>query len=170
MELNSLRRVLTAKAKAFFGLAMLAAVLMMVIASMDSVGQAGAAQKKPKPQPKSRFGAKEVIATNGSKGFPITGTYRSKGGTLLISASGSGYSFSTGKIGMTVSVDGAKKGTVWTYNDRPQSHRAFVSATFVARNQPTGKLKIKLDNQGYPQTILDENDHVRVTVLEIPTK
>src|SRR5687768_1017372 len=106
MEVNPLRRVLTAKAKAFFGLALMVAVVMVVITSMDFVGQAGAAQKKPKPQPKSRFGAKEVIATNGSKGFPITGTYKSKGGTLLISASGSGYSAAPGKIGMAVSVDG----------------------------------------------------------------
>jgi hypothetical protein len=73
-----------------------------------------------------------------------------------------------GKIGMTVSVDGAKKGTVWTYTNEPQSHKAFVSATLVARNQPTGQLKIELDNQGYPQTTIDENDHFRVTVLEIP--
>src|SRR5215203_4404917 len=128
MEVDPLRRVLTAKAKAFFGLAMLVAVVMLVIASMDSVDQAGAAQKKPKPQPKSRFGAKEVIATNGSQGFPLTGTYKSKGGTLLISASGSGFSGAPGKIGMTVSVDGAKKGTVWTYTNEPQSHKAFVSA------------------------------------------
>ena len=168
MEVNPLRRVLTAKAKAFFGLAMLVAVVMLVIASMDSVGQAGAAQKKKKPQAKSRFGAKEVIATNGSQGFPLTGTYKSKGGTLLISASGSGLSAAAGKIGMTVSVDGAKKGTVWTYANEPQSHKAFVSATLVARNQPTGQLKIELDNQGYPQTTIDENDHFRVTVLEIP--
>jgi hypothetical protein len=168
MEVNPLRRVLTAKAKAFFGLAMLVAVVMLVIASMDSVGQAGAAQKKKKPQPKSRFGAKEVIATNGSQGFPLTGTYKSKGGTLLISASGSGSSRGFGKIGMTVSVNGAKKGTVWTYTNELNSHMAFVSATFVARNQPTGQLKIKLDNQDYPQTIIDDNDHFRVTVLEIP--
>ena len=166
MEVNPLRRVLTAKA--FFGLAMLVAVVMLVIASMDSVGQAGAAQKKKKPQAKSRFGAKEVIATNGSQGFPLTGTYKSKGGTLLISASGSGSSRGFGKIGMTVSVDGAKKGTVWTYTNELNSHMAFVSATFVARNQSTGQLKIELDNQGYPQTIIDQTDHFRVTVLEIP--
>jgi hypothetical protein len=160
MEVNPLRRVSTAKA--LFGLAMLVAVVMLVIASMDSVGEAGAAQ------PKSRFGAKEVIATNGSKGFPLTGTYKSKGGTLLISASGSGYRAGPGKIGMTVSVDGAKKGTVWTYTNEPRSHKAFVSATLVARNQPTGQLKIELDNQGYPRTTIDGNDHFRVTVLEIP--
>jgi hypothetical protein len=168
MEVNPLRRVLKAKATAFFGLAMLVAVVMLVIASMDSVGQAGAAQKKPKPPPKSRFGAREVIATDGSEGFPITGTYKSKGGTLLISASGSGYSVTGGKIGMTVSVDGAKKGTVWTYTNEANSHKAFVSATLVARNQPTGQLKIELDNKAYPQTTIDENDHFRVTVLEIP--
>ena len=59
MEVNPLRRVLTAKATTFVGLAMLVVAVMLVIASMDSVGQAGAAPQKP--QPKSHFGAKEVI-------------------------------------------------------------------------------------------------------------
>jgi hypothetical protein len=38
MEANPLRRVLTAKAALFVGLALLVAVVMLVIASMDFVG------------------------------------------------------------------------------------------------------------------------------------
>jgi hypothetical protein len=64
VELNPLRRVLTSKATTFVGLAILVALVMMVIASMDSVGQAGAAP--PKHHPKSQFGAKEVINASGA--------------------------------------------------------------------------------------------------------
>jgi hypothetical protein len=154
--------VLTAKAPAFFGLALLVAVAMVVIASMDSVSQA---QQKPK----SQFGAKEVIATSGSQGFPITGTYKSKGGKLLIWASGSGYSNTGGKqIGITVSVDGARIGTAWSYTNENLSHKAFVPAAFVVKNKPAGQLKIELDKQGFPDTTIDGNDNFKVTVLEIP--
>jgi hypothetical protein len=73
MEANPLRRVLTSKAMLFVGLAMLVAVAGLLIASMAPVGQAGAVQKKAKPQPKSQFGAKEVINTNGA--LPKEGTY-----------------------------------------------------------------------------------------------
>jgi hypothetical protein len=62
MEVNPLRRALTAKATTFVGLSMLVVVVTLVIASMDSVGQAGA---KPKPQPTNlgQFGAKERLST-----------------------------------------------------------------------------------------------------------
>jgi hypothetical protein len=168
MEVNPLRRVLTAKATTLVGLAMLVAVVMLVITSMDSVGQAGAAPPKPKPHPPSQFGAEPVITATGSQGFPITGTYTSKGGTLILFASGSGFSAAANKIGMTVSVEGAKKGTAWTYTNEPQSHKAFVPAALVVRNQPAGQLQIELDDTGYPNTKIDLNDNFRVTVMEIP--
>jgi hypothetical protein len=166
MEGNPLRRVLTAKATTFVGLAMLVAAVMLVIASLDSVGQAGAAP--PKPKPPSRFGAEPVINATGGQGFPISGTYTSKGGTLILFASGSGFSAAANKIGMSIFVEGAKKGTAWTYTNEPQSHKAFVPATLVVRNQPAGQLKIELDETGYPNTKIDQNDNFTVTVLEIP--
>jgi hypothetical protein len=169
MEVNPLRRVLKAKARAFFGLAMLVAVVMLVIASMDSVGQAGAAQKKPKPQPKSRFGAREVIATDGSEGFPITGTYKSKGGTLLISAAGSGYS-DTGemKIGVEVFINGRSEpvGTAQVYTNEKDSHKAFVPAFEVVNKVPKGRVDIEL--KPLAGTKIDQNDFFRVTVEEQP--
>jgi hypothetical protein len=165
MEANPLRRVLTAKAAPFVGLAMLVAVVMLVIASMDSAGQAGAAPKKPK----SQYGAEEVIATNGNQGFPITGTYKSKGGRLLIWVSGSGYSNAgENQIGVTVLVDGAKIGTAWSYTNEKLSHKAFVPGAFVVTNKPAGQLKIEVNKDGYPNTIIDGNDNFKVTVLEIP--
>jgi hypothetical protein len=79
MEVNPLRRVLTAKATTFVGLSMLVVVVMLVIASMDSVGQAGA-KPKPKPQPTNLgpFGANEVIDATGP--LPLEGTYNKRKG------------------------------------------------------------------------------------------
>ena len=167
MEVNPLRRVFKAKARVFFGLAMLVAVVMLVIASMDSVGQAGAAQKKKKPQPKSRFGAKEVINTNGA--LPKEGTYQKRrGGTLIVSAAGSGFSDTENKtIGMEVFVNGNKVGTAQVYTNEKLSHKAFVPAFAVVNKVPKGPVKIELKALN-ADTKTDQNDFFRVTVEEQP--
>ena len=59
MEVNPLRRVLTAKATTLVGLAMLVALVMLMVASLDSVGQAGA---KPKPHPSHSSAPKRLSA------------------------------------------------------------------------------------------------------------
>jgi hypothetical protein len=144
MEVNPLRRVLTAKATTLVGLAMLVALVIMVMASLDSVGQAGA---KPKPHPKPQFGAKEVISANGA--LPQQGTYnkRSKGGTLIVSAAGSGFSNTDAKtIGMT----------------------AFVPV-FAVKKVPKGSVTIALKPLN-ADTQTDQNDFFRVTVEEQPRR
>ena len=166
MEVNPLRRVLTAKATAFVGLAMLVALVIMVMASLDSVGQAGAKPKpQPPQQPTSQFGAKEVIAANGP--LPASGTYKSKGGRLIISAAGSGWSGTKDQlIGMTVSVNNQQVGTAETWTNEPASHKAFVSV-FPVVTPPKGNVTIKLDKLN-AQTNTDQNDRYRVTVVELP--
>src|SRR5215203_4093548 len=165
MEVNPLRRVLTAKATTFVGLSMLVVVVMLVIASMDSVGQAGAAQKNVKPQPKSQFGAKEVINTNGA--LPKEGTYnKRRGGTLIVSAAGSGFSDTGEKtIGITVWVDGKKVGTAQVYTNEKLSHKAFVPAFEVVNGVPKDRSKTS-SKPLTPITKTDQNDFFRVTVEE----
>ena len=167
MEVNPLRRVLTAKATTFVGLSMLVVVVMLVIASMDSVGQAGAAQKNVKPQPKSQFGAKEVINTNGA--LPKEGTYnKRRGGTLIVSAAGSGWSSTKDQlIGMDVFVNGNKVGTAQVWTNEADSHKAFVPAFEVVNKVPKGPVKIELKPLN-PDTKTDQNDFFRVTVEEQP--
>jgi hypothetical protein len=80
MELNPLRRVLTAKAPAFFGLALLVAVVMLVIASMDSVGQAGAAQKKKSPSQRAGLAPKRLSLLTVAKGSPSPARTRARAG------------------------------------------------------------------------------------------
>ncbi len=166
MEVNPLRRVLTSKAMMFVGLATLVAVAGLVIASMASVGQAGAAQKKAKPQPKSQFGAKEVITESGA--LPKEGTYnKRRGGTLIVSAAGSGFSDTGEKtIGMTVWVEGKKVGTAQVYTNEKLSHKAFVPAFEVVNGVPKGPVKLEL--KPLADTKTDHNDYFRVTVEEQP--
>jgi hypothetical protein len=147
------------------GLAMLVLAAMLVMASMDSVGRAGAAP--PKPQPKSQFGAKEVINTNGA--LPKEGTYnKRRGGTLIVSAAGSGFSDTENKtIGMEVFVDGTKVGTAQVYTNEKLSHKAFVPAFAVVNGVPKGPVKIELKALN-ADTKTDQNEFFRVTVEEQP--
>ena len=163
MEVNPLRKVLTAKATTFVGLSMLVVVVMLVIASMDSVEQAGA---KSKHHQKSQFGAKEVIDDHGP--LPLDGTYnKHRGGTLLISAAGSGWSSDKDQlIGMNVYVDNRKVGTAQVWTNEVASHKAFVPDFAVVNNVSKGKHTIKLEPLSGTKT--DQNDFFRVTVEEQP--
>jgi archaellum component FlaG (FlaF/FlaG flagellin family) len=165
MEGNPFRRVLTSKAILFAGLAMLVAAAGLVIASM-TVDQAGAAQQKAKPRATVSFGAKEVINTTGDKA--LTGTYQKrKGGTLLISAAGSGWSKTKDqKIGMNVLVNGNQVGTAQVWTNEAESHKAFVPAFEVVNNVSKGQVNIKLEPLS--GTEIDQNDYFRVTVEEQP--
>jgi len=164
MEVNPLRRVLTAKATMFVGLAIMVALVMMVIASMDYVGQAGA---KTKHHKKSQFGAKEVIDTNGA--LPKEGTYnKRRGGTLIISAAGSGWSSNKDQlIGMNVYVDNNKVGTAQVWTNEAASHKAFVPVFAVVNNVSKGPHTIKLEPLN-AATNTDQNDYFRVSVEEQP--
>ena len=156
---------MTAKATMLVGLAMLVALVMLVMASLDSVGQAGA---KPKPHPKHQFGAKEVINANGA--LPHQGTYkkRSKGGTLIVSAAGSGFSNTDAKtIGMTVEVNGKTVGTAQVFTNEKLSHKAFVPVFAVVNKVPKGSVTIALKPLN-ADTQTDQNDFFRVTVEEQP--
>ena len=169
MEANPLRRVLTSKAMLFVGLAMLVAAAGLLIASMAPVGQAGAAQKKAKPQPKSQFAAREVSGLNTNGALPKAGTYnKRRGGTLIVSAAGSGFSDTENKtIGMEVYVNGNKVGTAQVYTNEKLSHKAFVPAFAVVNKVPKGPVKIELKAVN-ADTKTDQNDFFRVTVEEQP--
>jgi hypothetical protein len=162
MEANPLRRVLTAKAMAFVGLTIVVAVVLAII-SVASVSQTSEAAK-----PKKVFAAKEVITANGP--LPVEGKYKSRGGKLIISAAGSGWSSTVNQlIGMNVFVKGKNAGTAQVWTNEANSHKAFVSAFPVvyAKGVGSGPVTIKLDKLN-AQTITDENDFYRVTVVEVP--
>jgi hypothetical protein len=101
--------------------------------------------------------------------LPKEGTYnKRRGGTLIVSAAGSGYSDTGEKtIGMTVWVDGENVGTAQVYTNEKDSHKAFVPAFEVVNGVPKGPVKIELKALN-GDTKTDQNDFFRVTVEEQP--
>ena len=90
------------------------------------------------------------------------------GGTLLVSAAGSGFSDTGEKtIGMTVWVDGENVGTAQVYTNEKLSHKAFVPTFEVVNGVPKGPVKIELKPLN-GDTKTDQNDFFRVTVEEQP--
>jgi hypothetical protein len=138
----------------------------------------------------SRFKATEVIgaAPHGAGPLPRENTFTSSGGTLLLTASGSGFRNTQleGKIGMHVDFLNSN-GNLWgttsvqTYTNEKNTHKAFVSQQLVLSGYPAGTYKIRLQpmwdascNTGSETranycTSTDSNDNFHVTVLEIPS-
>lgn len=135
----------------------------------------------------SAFNATDVFGNNTSGPLPISNTFTSNGGTLLITASGSGFRNSRleGNIGMWVNVidsNGSGIGyRIGTYTNERNSHKAFVTYQWVLEDKPAGTYTIRLteaddlfdcntaaeDMRDYCTTT-DSNDKFHVTVLEIP--
>lgn len=99
--------------------------------------------------------------------LPISKTFNSGGGTLLILASGSGWSGNPGKIiGMQISVDGINRGNAQSMTNEDTSHKAFVSSALVVSGLPGGAHNLSL--QAEANTNTDVNDFFSVTILELP--
>lgn len=130
----------------------------------------------------SAFGAAEVINIHGP--LALEGTYTSKGGTLIISASGSGYrTNSPGKMGMYIKVDGnlVFGSGMGVYTNETNNHKAFVGGQEVISGLPAGQHTIRLE-ANYDQakcgtaeettqtfcTVTNHEDRFRVSILEIP--
>lgn len=129
------------------------------------------------------FNAQEVSDQFGP--LPIQTSYTSKGGTLIISASGSGYrslafANQAGDIGMRLVVDGVTRDTIdMTVNQRDIRH-SFIADNVVLKGLPAGAHTIRLEalynsacntvNESPFQycTTTNGDDRFNVTVLEIP--
>jgi hypothetical protein len=101
--------------------------------------------------------------------LPLTGSFKSSGGTLLISVSGSAYVASPNYgvfIGTSVYVDGVFLNNCYIYANSYDFHMAFVPKTFVA-HAAAGSHSITLQNEA-PYTTTDSADNFTVTVEELP--
>lgn len=132
----------------------------------------------------SAFGAQQVIDRAGP--LPVEGSFTSRGGTLIVSVSGSGYrgtgsSRLEGKIGIDVRIDGGFQGVLSGYTNERNSHKAFVSEDLVVRGFPAGQHTVTLgriyaavacnkenETRDHYCTATDANDFFSVTVTEIP--
>jgi hypothetical protein len=139
--------------------------------------------------PLAQFESKEVMFRGGP--LPqVSNPFTSHGGTLLVTASGSGFRSSAntrfeGKIGMWVTLlnstgsgSGARMGV---YTNERDSHKAFVSGQLVFQDRPPGTYTVKLepawdsfDCNNIGETVEDyctttnQHDEFNVTVVELP--
>ncbi|MBI5775499.1 MAG: hypothetical protein HZA89_17400 [Verrucomicrobia bacterium] len=111
------------------------------------------------------WNAATVINTPGS--LPLSGSFNSGGGTLMITASGSGYTSTAGQnIGMNVLIDGTVRVVCTIYANAATTHLAFVQKTIVVSGIPAGAHTVQI--QAHSGTLTDGNDGFCVSVLELP--
>ena len=98
--------------------------------------------------------------------LPVSGSFQSKGGTLILFASGSAYRANAGPMIVGIFLDGVLQGNLFGYTNEMLSHKSLVSVPLVVRGIPPGmhsiNLQVREANPGDPQ------DHFNVTVLELP--
>jgi len=142
--------------------------------------------------PRSQLDATQVMRVNGP--LPRSGTFTSHGGTLVVTATGSGYRASAntiqsqGNIGMLVNIrepDGSSSGNLMgVFTNELDSHKAFVSEERVIDNLPAGTYTVELEaaydggdfgdcnktleTQQTYCTTTDGDDRFNVTVVELP--
>lgn len=104
--------------------------------------------------------------TNAQGPMPLRGnSFRSEGGTLILSASGSGFSNNGGAIiGMNVLVDGAVVGTCKAYANQQRIHLPFIPIAVELRELKHGNHVIEVQPLG--GTLTDPNDFFNVTISE----
>ncbi len=96
-----------------------------------------------------------------------SGQFITGGGTLLIIASGSGWSHSANTIiGMDIQIDGSRIGEVKTFTNEAGSHKAFICNPLVKGGIAAGSHTVTL--VPITGTNTDSFDWFNVTVLEFP--
>jgi hypothetical protein len=98
--------------------------------------------------------------------LPTTSQFNTGGGTLLITASGSGYTTVVSAIGMNILLDGVVIGSCQTFANQVNSHMSFVPKTFVKKGVAAGSHSISL--QPLSGTLSNSGDNYSVTVIEFP--
>jgi len=98
--------------------------------------------------------------------MPVSGTFVSGGGTLVIIFSGSGFATIGTNIGLALQIDGGTVATTRAFTNEPSSHKAFTTNILVQGNVAAGNHTINLIP--LVNTLSDGNDWYNVTVLELP--
>jgi len=100
--------------------------------------------------------------------LPLTSaSFTSRGQTLLIIASGSGFVAATpGLVGMDIKVDGVIKGASRAYTNEALSHKAFVTNALLVTGIAAGAHTISLSVQAGTST--DGGDIFSAAVIELP--
>jgi hypothetical protein len=101
-------------------------------------------------------------------GGVLGGSIDSSGGTLLILASGSGFSATPiRQIGMYIEVDRKVVGQAKIWANEAGSHKSFVGAPIVVKSIGAGSHTVRISPIN-SDTKTDQNDYFDLTVIELP--
>lgn len=95
---------------------------------------------------------------------PFQAKFKTRGGPIVIVASGSGYRGSSGQVGMEVLVDGLVRGVARAFTNETGSHKAFVTSGIPVTGLGAATHTVSL--QPLVTTTTDANDFFTVTVFE----
>jgi hypothetical protein len=98
--------------------------------------------------------------------LPLTGSFTSDGGTVVLYVAGSMYVSAAGTIAsMNVLVDGTSRATLRLFCNESYSHKALVPAVCVVSGLVAGSHALQLT---VGNGITDVNDFFTAAVLELP--
>lgn len=114
-----------------------------------------------------RFKSTTLMAAR-SGGLPLSATFTSQGGTLVVFASGSGFrNAGSGVIGMLMRIDGIAMAFSNAFTNETGSHKAFPPSFTTITSIGAGSHTLDLNARDV-NTLTDFNDFFNVVVLELP--
>lgn len=114
----------------------------------------------------SRMSSQSALMGGGP--LPLTSSFASSGGTLMIFFSGSGFSNANeAHIGMYIKIDDQNVGAAEIFANNSYTHQSFMPGLVVLDDIGAGGHTIQLYKMT-PFTETDSNDAFNVVVLELP--
>ena len=109
------------------------------------------------------------VFNNSPGGFPLSSTFDSSGGTLLIFAGGSGYATDANNVNISfnIEIDDKAVGVVQRHTKGGGDHVAFPAGNFVVEDIAEGSHTIKITS-GSMETRSDNEDRFYLTIMELP--
>jgi hypothetical protein len=107
------------------------------------------------------------VFENQAGALPISGSFTSSGGDLLIWASGSGYRANFGTLGMMIKIDGAVKGYSKKFSNIANSHTNFISTALHVVGISAGSHTLRFERLD-SSTLTDSKDFFSATIMELP--
>jgi hypothetical protein len=113
------------------------------------------------------LGASAGIIISQAGPLPISQTFTTEGGSVMLFVSGSGYGSTNTPIGLNALVDGNQIGTVNLYVNVGSNHSAFVPRMFHLTGLAAGAHTLQLTRL-VPNTGTDLNDRFEASFVELP--
>lgn len=103
---------------------------------------------------------------NSAGPMPLSATFTSHGGTLVLIADGSGYATGAASIWMSVDIDGVSRCTPQVFTNEAASHKAFAQRFAIVTDVAEGSHTMTI--RPGAATLSNTDDWFSVLVLELP--